>query len=414
MNHVSKKHIISLPKGLEHLAGRIVDCDTHEMIPAQVWVSMFGPEVQEFADLFLKSADNDTSDISHPNVVGFEGDIAAMTPDIVNKKGGRVPAAADMDRRVELMDAMGVSKQLMYPTSVGLWATMLAMNDKFDPRYGRMIDNKVEKAKRWVHIYNEWMVELPRKSDRVRPVPPLLADTVEDLMKGAKAFIDKGIRAIWLPVGTLPGGKSPAHPALDPFWKLMTDTKTVVTLHVGTEGKALEAWVEWGNAPAFEGFRGIGEFRLDPWYWSVIHYPGQNFLSTMIIGGVFERHPELRVGVIEMGAHWIGPMMEQLDSWHEQLSGGKAYNYKTDGNQIPQKPSFYLKRNVRCTNMYFEKIDDYIDRYGLEDVLVFSTDYPHVEGGKDVFNLLYNRIERFGPDVVEKYFVKNGEFLFPA
>jgi predicted TIM-barrel fold metal-dependent hydrolase len=283
------------------------------------------------------------------------------------------------------------------------------MNDKFDPHYGHQIQgDRMGKAWRWVQIYNKWMVDTARQFDRIRPVPPLLANTVEELLEGARAFIDQGIRAIWLPSGMLPGGKSPAHTDLDPFWKLMADSKCVVTLHIGTEGKFFESLSSWADAPVFEGYRGVGEFRMDPWFWSVTQFPSQNFIATMINGRVFERHPELRVGVIEVGAYWVGPMIEQLDLWYENI--GRVTN---NPNKMREKPSFYLKRNVRATNFYFEKIDEYIERYDLGDVLCFSTDYPHVEGGKDIFNAMYNRIERLGPTIVENYFVNNGRFLFP-
>jgi hypothetical protein len=68
---------------------------------------------------------------------------------------------------------------------------------------------------------------------------------------------------------------------------------------------------------------------------------------------------------------------------------------------------------VRTTVYPFEEEDMYIERYGLDDVLCFATDYPHAEGGKDIFNNMYKRVERLGPEIVEKFFVKNGEWLLP-
>jgi hypothetical protein len=43
-----------------------------------------------------------------------------------------------------------------------------------------------------------------------------------------------------------------------------------------------------------------------------------------------------------------------------------------------------------------------------------SSSNPHVEGGSDFYGKFVAQIERFGPDVMEKFFVKNAEVLFPA
>jgi hypothetical protein len=57
----------------------------------------------------------------------------------------------------------------------------------------------------------------------------------------------------------------------------------------------------------------------------------------------------------------------------------------------------------------FEPVHVYLDRYDIADVLCFSTDYPHVEGGSDPLAAFGARLAGFGPEVVEKFFVTNGD-----
>jgi hypothetical protein len=38
-----------------------------------------------------------------------------------------------------------------------------------------------------------------------------------------------------------------------------------------------------------------------------LHYAPENFVAAMALGGVFERHPNVRFGVIELSATWVGP-----------------------------------------------------------------------------------------------------------
>ena len=36
-----------------------------------------------------------------------------------------------------------------------------------------------------------------------------------------------------------------------------------------------------------------------------MHHEPETFLSCIVLDGVFERHPALRCGVIELGASWV-------------------------------------------------------------------------------------------------------------
>jgi hypothetical protein len=77
------------------------------------------------------------------------------------------------------------------------------------------------------------------------------------------------------------------------------------------------------------------------------------------------------------------------------------------------KAEGFLRSNVRVSVLCYEEVGYWMERYGLEDVLCFSTDYPHVEGGKRAAMSLYDKVSPLGDAVVEKFFVTNGELLFP-
>jgi len=129
-------------------------------------------------------------------------------------------------------------------------------------------------------------------------------------------------------------------------------------------------------------------------------------LVPIVMGGVFERFPDLRFGVIEYGAQWLGPLVERMDM-HAALM-------KKVGTGLPMQPSEYVRRNVRCTPYWSEPIDKYIDRYGLEEVYCFSTDFPHIEGGKDPVGKFHAALDHLGDKVVDGFFVSNAELLFPS
>lgn len=137
-----------------------------------------------------------------------------------------------------------------------------------------------------------------------------------------------------------------------------------------------------------------------------MHLSPQNYLTTMIFGGVFERHPTLRLGVIELGAHWIGPLADLLDNRVEQSKRLRA--------SLSLKPSETLARNVRVTPSLWEPIRRQIQRYGLSQVYAFSTDFPHPEGGTDPIERFHDELAPLGDEIVEQFFVTNGRLLLPA
>lgn len=100
-----------------------------------------------------------------------------------------------------------------------------------------------------------------------------------------------------------------------------------------------------------------------------------------------------------------------LDLWADH-SGGLLCEH-VHGSALAHRPSDYLRSNVRVTPFVFEPVDVYLDRYDLADVLCFSTDYPHVEGGRDPLGVFVAVRPRVGAATVEKFFVTNGEWLLP-
>jgi predicted TIM-barrel fold metal-dependent hydrolase len=397
---------LAIPERLRPFAGRMIDVDSHDAVPAQRWEAEYGAVAGRLAERFYGQPPNNPGGSNFPDFKADDRPIDAES--VWTVKGSFAPGAVDISRRMQVMDLTGVSRQLMFPSAVTIMGCILRGSSDGDGALPGF-DDRQAYGQALVEAGNRWSMRVARISDRIRPVAALSGSSVEALMANARELLDNGIRAVWLPGGQPPGGKSPAHTDLDPFWALLSERDVTVTLHIGGDAGFLATY-EWGKAPAFDGFKVSTEFSLSPWNLSIQHLAAQNFIATLVTGGVFERHPGLRFGAIELGAHWIGPLAASLDMWHE--------NNQTFGlngaTRLPRRPSEYIARNVRVCPFHFEPVDEYIDRYGLEDVYCYASDYPHIEGGRDPMVRFSNRLERFGPDVMEKFFVANGQFLVPA
>jgi hypothetical protein len=132
----------------------------------------------------------------------------------------------------------------------------------------------------------------------------------------------------------------------------------------------------------------------------------QVYLGALILGGVFERCPGLRVALLEQTAGWVGPWAERLDwvAWHFGASTRV---------RLALKPSEYLARQVRVAPMWIEPVGLLIERYGLEEVYAFGSDFPHPEGGADPVGRLMDSLSPLGDEVIERFFVTNGATLMP-
>jgi predicted TIM-barrel fold metal-dependent hydrolase len=401
------------PVALESLPAFLnetLDVDSHEMIPMQLWPEYFGEAGELMQPMGRFSGGLIQRTMSRP---GLDHDDAEFDPRAIwLVKGPEAPAAIDHMRRPAVLDAMGVRTQFVFP-SFGLMGLMLLYSPKaheflgYDPAE---LD-RLQVGRKVVHAHNRWAARVTHEvpQGRVRPVAIVVPDTVQGMLSQAQELIDGGVRALWLPAGLPPADTSPADCALDPFWKLAAEHDVPVVLHLGTEFGLLASSRWNANVPAFNaGNLASHEFPVEPYRGATLQLTCINFLTAAVLGGVFERHPRLRFGVIECGAHWLGPLGESLDLWGGQFHGRLK-------STLSMQPSRYLARNVRVTPFVFEPVDRYVKQYPeLARCYCYSTDYPHREGGRESKQRFYERLAPLGESAVRDFFIRNAEWLMPA
>jgi predicted TIM-barrel fold metal-dependent hydrolase len=110
----------------------------------------------------------------------------------------------------------------------------------------------------------------------------------------------------------------------------------------------------------------------------------------MTLDGVFERHPKLRCGVIELGAGWVPGMLRNLDHAFRNFGRNEPLL-----QQLSLTPSEYIQRQVRFTPFPFEDVGWLIEQAG-EELFLFSSDYPHPEGSKDPIGKFEKSLDEHG------------------
>ncbi|OBI41667.1 hypothetical protein A5708_23620 [Mycobacterium colombiense] len=347
-----------------------------------------------------------------PDIVGDTKDIDPE--DIWKIKGPSAPSAIDLGRRVEVLDVMGIDRQLVFPTTAIAAIMVGGMNDlSFEQRWGA--DQSVfegmsrpDFTKLFLRAYNEWVIDnVNLANGRIRLVGIVTTrPDVSEMIKTAEDLISAGVRAVYLQADVPPGGVSPAHSLLDPLWRLFEENDVAVTLHIGTEFFFLDPG--WMVAETFQDLFQSPEIpNANIQLFSTVHMSLDNYVSAMVLGGVFERFPGLRLGLMEVGAHWVGCAARRMNMYVKVFPGAAAAKF-------PLKPSEYIARNIRVSPFNFEPVDSYIqDDPDLADVFCFSTDYPHVEGTKDSMKNMLAKVEPLGEEITTKFFRTNADWLLP-
>ena len=181
-----------------------------------------------------------------------------------------------------------------------------------------------------------------------------------------------------------PPGFSPSHVELDPLWALAEEAGLPILFHVGGEEKMSKAYLENG-LPFVKDFHG-GDENFTSLTFMTIPLSIWQTLSALVIDGVFDRFPRLKWGAIELGASWLPSLMQFLDS------GVAAFGKEERLQKLSGKPSEILRRQFRATPYPHEDTRWIIENTAPE-MLMFSSDFPHVEGGR-------NPLKRFNDSLV--------------
>ena len=100
-------------------------------------------------------------------------------------------------------------------------------------------------------------------------------------------------------------------------------------------------------------------------------------LSTLYVPlADIDRAPALAREAIEMGAIWVPSWMRQMESAMDAFS-----RHEERLQNLSMRPSDYVKRQMRFTPYPTEDVGWIIEQAGSE-IPMFSSDYPHVEGGR--------------------------------
>ena len=288
--------------------------------------------------------------------------------DIMLRKNWSALGSFVAEDRPRALDLLGFRSQLVFNTFANQHLLAAEHGDDLDFAYG------IARA------HNRAIVDFCAADPRLLAVGYVpLADFARARAMAAEALA-QGCKALMV-ASACPRRHSPSHVGLDPVWAQAEEAGVPIVFHVGGGGQLLDPHYFTNGLPPVPDFHGGAENFRSVDYMSIPHPPMQT-LTALIIDGVLDRFPRLMLGVIEQGAAWIPGWMRRLDSAQDAFSKNEERL-----RNLALRPSEYVRRQIRATPYPHEPVGWIIANAGPE-VCLFSSDYPHVEGGR-------NPIKRF-------------------
>jgi len=310
---------------------RIISADDHNLEMDNLFVERLPSHLRERAPRQWR--DPETRELFM--YVGEE----SFAPPGISTIGQECEGFWDMDARLRAMDAEGVTASVIYH------GQLMALN--------RIIGQDNELYTACMHVYNDWLAEyLSPAGDRlvgVAVLPSFLQP--ETTREEISRIHDLGFRAMQIP--SYPRGIRYNSREYDPMWEAITDSGIPLSFHV----TATQEFFGYGSLGANLN-RNLAPFRP--------------LLGQLIMSGVLERHPGLRLVFAEGGATWVADAIAGMDRIF------RAY-YTILKPQLKEMPSHYWYRQCHATFMDDPVALKLVDEIGAENIM-WSLDYPHPEG----------------------------------
>lgn len=281
----------------------------------------------------------------------------------------------DRDARIATLDKQGLDATIMLPSfgvafeddihedREALLANMRAFN--------RFIEDD------WGYAYRDRIFALPLITLVDRDWAVAEIERVARL--GARGFILR------------PGpvyGRSPADPHFDPFWARVEEAGLLGAVHIGVSGYVDFFGRAWGEDP------NVTEQTMTAFQFLTCFgaRPAQDTLAALVLHGLFDRFPKLRVASIENGSDWVPALLKNLEKVGRVAITSQGGAKSTRASRPPHE---VFTEHVYVAPFFEDDVYRLVDTIGSERVL-FGSDWPHPEGVAAPLDFL-EEVERLPP-----------------
>ena len=331
---------------------KIFDADAHVIEPKNLWERFLDSRYQhrvswqqpfEGMDRFRPATVDGRYTQSRKTLYGRQQEaVRWTTEDMTAKYGDVVAKGFDGASVAQAMKVEGVDLMVLYGPGYDMWL------DGIDP------DLQAAMAR----AYNRWGVEMRETSGgRVLTAAPVpLNDITRAVAEVRYAYEELGIRCFWARPNPF-NHRTLGDRYFDPLYEILEDYDVPFATH------------------EFMGLNGpsAGEDRFESfveWHTCVHQMEAQMAMLSMIVNGVYERFPKLRVAYMEAGSAWLPSWLHRIEE-HVELAGW------LETPECTRSPIEYVKRNCYITTECDEHLVYHVIEEMGDDRILFETDFPH-------------------------------------
>jgi predicted TIM-barrel fold metal-dependent hydrolase len=304
-------------------------------------------------------------------LAGMGVDIEAAAPWLARYGTDWVFASDAGGRRLAVLEEQGIHAEVTFPGPVLAGGLSPAMY------LGGHASRDLEPVWPALHAYNRWLAEFCAAAPgrRAGCIPIDLHDldrAVEEISWARGVGLSGGVM---LPAMSLSSGlPGYADEYYEPLWDACEEYDLVIQLHTGASGTATDAKQLYDKKHG--GYLGLYEVfvftRRPLWF--------------MIFGGVFDRHPKLKVAVTENGVQWLPSLVRDMESFFDTHGGAPVRSY------LELRPSEYVDRQVFLGASLMKRHEaEMREEIGVGRIM-WGADYPHLEGAAPVHRLVLRQV----------------------
>ena len=338
------------------LAGiKIVDCDTHITEAPNLFTSRAPAKYKDKVPYVRRVRGVDKWFVGDRDFGSMGGNVIRADN---NKLLGRLafptieeghPGAFEVKPRLQAMDDMGVYAQICYQNSgVTQAGSLMALGD-------------LELAMTIITMYNDAAIERQKESgDRLFTLGHLPLWNKADMQAEARRCIDMGMKGFVLP-DTPERLGIPSY--MDDYWtdllEMFEHMNVPINFHLNA---AMDP-----NILTWKGFAFEQTLSVVATMFSI---GNAATLGNWIVSGRLDRHPKLKIGLIESGMGWVPFALEALEHQFDEMLPSKS-------KFLQRRPWDYFRDQFWVT-FWFERVGPkhLLETLGVNKVL-FETDYPH-------------------------------------
>ncbi len=344
----------------------VIDSDQHLYEYRGLWAEHIEPALRDEAIRFVDDRLGHVRVVWRDHVlavadVQIPGETDAIGARRRREREGREPLARydealprdywDPAARADRLTGMGVDEAVVFPNYGLVWERTLSCDRR------ALLANMA--------AWNRWCETVVAEGrGRLHPVAHVSLRDLDWLEHELARLSAAGVRLAMI-APALVEGRRLSHPDLEPAWSAFEQHGVSPVFHVADQPKVFdEAW--------YSDRGELGVFAVDTVF---LYVPAALACTDLILNGVLERHPGLRLGIVELSAVWVPLYLMMLD-------GGSQFLARLNGRASPLalRPSDYFRRQVRVSSFSYERPLDLQRMLGGADLLMACSDYPHSEG----------------------------------